>query len=95
MAPANDDMSDVEKDIFAKIANNDVNGLKNILVQQKIEVDIYDENGMTPLQHAAYKGNKEIVQMLLDRVSVIDCTSETFTGTTTSVLNGVMLRSEK
>jgi ankyrin repeat protein len=25
---------------------------------------------MTPLQHAAYKGNKEIVQMLLDRVSV-------------------------
>lgn len=95
MAPANDDMSDVEKDIFAKIANNDVNGLKNILVQQKIEVDIYDENGMTPLQHAAYKGNKEIVQMLLDRVSVMHCTSETFTGTTASVLNGVMMRAEK
>jgi ankyrin repeat protein len=71
MAPANDVMSEVEKDIFAKIANNDVNGLKNTLVQQKIEVDIYDENGMTPLQHAAYKGNKEIVQMLIDRVSVI------------------------
>ncbi|GFG38137.1 hypothetical protein Cfor_04788, partial [Coptotermes formosanus] len=67
MAPANDVMSEVEKDIFAKIANNDVNGLKNTLVQQKIEVDIYDENGMTPLQHAAYKGNKEIVQMLIDR----------------------------
>ena len=70
MAPANDGRSEVEKDIFAKIANNDVNGLKNTLVQQKIEVDIYDENGMTPLQHAAYKGNKEIVQMLIDRVSV-------------------------
>ena len=71
MAPANDEMVEVEKDIFAKISNNDVNGLKSTLVQQKIEVDIYDENGMTPLQHAAYKGNKEIVQMLIDQVSVI------------------------
>ncbi|KAJ4439915.1 ankyrin repeat and MYND domain-containing protein 2 [Periplaneta americana] len=67
MAPANDDMGEVEKDIFSKIANNDVNGLKNILLQHKLKVDIYDENGMTPLQHASYKGNKEIVQMLLDQ----------------------------
>jgi len=95
MAPANAEMSEVEKDIFTKIANNDVNGLKNILVQQKIEVDIYDENGMTPLQHAAYKGNKEIVQMLLDRVSVMYCTSETFTGTTATVVDSVMMRAEK
>jgi ankyrin repeat protein len=70
MAPVNEGVSEVEKDIFAKIANNDVNGLKNTLLQQKMKVDIYDENGMTPLQHAAYKGNKEIVQMLLDQVSV-------------------------
>jgi len=95
MAPANDEMCDVEKEIFAKIANNDVNGLKNILVQQKIEVDIYDENGMTPLQHASYKGNKEIVQMLLDRVSVMHCTCETFTGRTATVLNRVTMRAEK
>jgi ankyrin repeat protein len=71
MAPANDGMSEVEKDIFAKIANNDVTGLKNVLLQHKMKVDIYDENGMTPLQHAAYKGNKEIVQMLIDQASVI------------------------
>jgi ankyrin repeat protein len=70
MAPVNEEVSEVEKDIFTKIANNDVNGLKNTLLQQKMKVDIYDENGMTPLQHAAYKGNKEIVQMLLDQVSV-------------------------
>jgi ankyrin repeat protein len=70
MAPVKEEVSEVEKDIFAKIANNDVNGLKNTLLQQKMKVDIYDENGMTPLQHAAYKGNKEIVQMLLDQVSV-------------------------
>jgi ankyrin repeat protein len=69
MAPVNEGMGEIEKDIFAKIANNDVNGLKNTLLQQKMKVDIYDENGMTPLQHAAYKGNKEIVQMLLDQAS--------------------------
>jgi ankyrin repeat protein len=73
MAPANDDMSEVEKDIFAKISSNDINGLKNVLLQHKMKVDIYDENGMTPLQHAAYKGNKEIVQMLIDQASVICC----------------------
>jgi ankyrin repeat protein len=73
MAPVNDEMSEIEKDIFAKIANNDANGLKNSLLQQKTKVDIYDENGMTPLQHASYKGNKEIVQMLLDQASVILC----------------------
>lgn len=77
MAPVNEEVTEVEKDIFAKIANNDVNGLKNTLLQQKMKVDIYDENGMTPLQHAAYKGNKEIVQMLLDQVSVTaNCTSQ-------------------
>jgi ankyrin repeat protein len=70
MAPVKEGMGEIEKDIFAKIASNDVNGLKNTLLQQKMKVDIYDENGMTPLQHAAYKGNKEIVQMLLDQVSV-------------------------
>jgi ankyrin repeat protein len=70
MAPVNEEVLEVEKDIFAKIANNDINGLKNILLQQKLKADICDENGMTPLQHAAYKGNKEIVQMLLDQASV-------------------------
>jgi ankyrin repeat protein len=32
-------------------------------------MDILDEHGMTPLQHAAYKGNEQIVRWLLDRVS--------------------------
>ncbi|KAK7862086.1 hypothetical protein R5R35_011501 [Gryllus longicercus] len=67
MAPIRSGEGGVEKDIFEKIANNDVAGLKNILLQENIKPDLCDENGMTPLQHAAYKGNKEIVQMLLDQ----------------------------
>ncbi|KAE8747688.1 hypothetical protein FOCC_FOCC005667 [Frankliniella occidentalis] len=57
-----------EKEILEKISANDVNGLQNLLSALKLgNVDYVDENGMTPLQHACYKGNKEIAQMLLDQ----------------------------
>lgn len=58
-----------EKTIFNTIAQGDLSEFKNILAQHKGSVDFFDENGMTALQHAAYKGNKEMVQLLLDRVS--------------------------
>ncbi|KAJ8882403.1 hypothetical protein PR048_014211 [Dryococelus australis] len=67
MASTDTGLSEIEKDVFAKIANSDANGLKNVLLQNEIKPDILDENGMTPLQHAAYKGNIEIAQMLLDQ----------------------------
>lgn len=60
-----------DKTIFDAIAQNDLAEFKNILAQHKGNVDFFDENGMTALQHAAYKGNKDMVQLLLDRVSVI------------------------
>lgn len=56
-----------EKTIFDAIAQNDLVEFKNILAQHKGPVDFFDENGMTALQHAAYKGNKDMVQLLLDR----------------------------
>lgn len=66
----NDDGFNVlEKDIFDQITKNDVGGLKFSLSQLSGTVDFVDENGMTPLQHACYKGNVESVQMLLDQVS--------------------------
>lgn len=57
-----------QKQIFEKIAQNDLNGFKNLLGQLKGGVNFVDENGMTPLQHAACKGNKEAVRILLDMV---------------------------
>ncbi|XP_067011109.2 ankyrin repeat and MYND domain-containing protein 2 isoform X2 [Anabrus simplex] len=72
MAPMNENMSEVEKELFDKISNNDASGVRNLLLQNKIQPDICDESGMTPLQHAAYKGNKEIVQMLLDQATDVN-----------------------
>jgi len=68
MAPGNGDVTDLQKDIFAKISKNETRELKRLLAKKKIKMDFVDENGMSPLQHACYKGNKEIVQMLLDQV---------------------------
>lgn len=62
-----------EKKIFDAIAQGDLAEFNNFLAQHKGSVDLYDENGMTALQHAAYKGNKEMVQTLLDRVSDMYC----------------------
>ncbi|KAG8222273.1 hypothetical protein J437_LFUL001471 [Ladona fulva] len=66
MAPS-DEVKDVEKTLFEKLSANDADGLKNILLLNDINIDCVDENGMTPLQHVCYKGNKEFAQMLLDR----------------------------
>ena len=67
----NEELTDLQKSIFDKISKNDVGALKSLLTQLKTTVDFVDENGMSPLQHACYKTNKEAVQSLLDQVSVI------------------------
>ncbi|XP_058806862.1 ankyrin repeat and MYND domain-containing protein 2 [Phymastichus coffea] len=61
-----ENFEDPHKEIFTKINNNKPDELKALLAASKIKIDFIDENGMSPLQHACYKGNKEIVQMLLD-----------------------------
>lgn len=66
-----EEQSAAEQSIFIAIAQEDLDEFKNFLAHHKGSVDLFDENGMTVLQHAAYKGNKDMVQMLLDRVSLI------------------------
>ncbi|KAI5697576.1 hypothetical protein M8J76_010038 [Diaphorina citri] len=53
-------------EIFDFISKNDIDNVQKLLSEHKLRVDLYDEHGMTPLQHAAYKGNKQICQLLLD-----------------------------
>lgn len=56
-----------QREIFDRISKNENSELKLRLAQFKQSIDFVDDNGMTPLQHAAYKGNKEAVQLLLDQ----------------------------
>lgn len=52
-----------------KISNNDVTGLQELLKSREIEIEEEDDHGMTLLQHAAFKGKKDLCQLLLDLVS--------------------------
>lgn len=67
MSPTMGAAEEGEKNIFHYISKSDVNGVKTLL--SNVRGDIFDEHGMTPLQHAAYKGNVEISQLLLDQVN--------------------------
>lgn len=68
----NNALTDLQKRIFEIIPKNDVGELKALLAQLQGTADFVDENGMTPLQHACYKGNAEFVQILLDQVYTFD-----------------------
>ncbi|CAH2001034.1 unnamed protein product [Acanthoscelides obtectus] len=59
-------LTEAQQKILDAIEKNDVLQLKSLL-SEKINVNFVDGNLMSPLQHAAYKGNKEIVQLLLDQ----------------------------
>lgn len=63
-------LNDVQKKIFDTIPKGDVGELKTLLSQLQGTADFVDENGMTPLQHACYKGNTNLVQILLDQVNM-------------------------
>ncbi|XP_071566061.1 ankyrin repeat and MYND domain-containing protein 2 [Temnothorax nylanderi] len=67
MAPVTEDPADFQREIIERISKNEVCELKTLLSQRKVKIDFVDENRMSPLQHACYKGNMEIVQLLLDQ----------------------------
>lgn len=65
------ELTSVQKKIFDAIPKGELGELKTLLAQLQGTADFSDENGMTPLQHACYKGNTDLVQILLDQVREI------------------------
>ncbi|XP_037938005.1 ankyrin repeat and MYND domain-containing protein 2-like [Teleopsis dalmanni] len=59
-------LEEIQKQIFDAIAKNETNVFKQLITQAKGGVNFVDDGGMTPLQHACCKGNKEVVELLLD-----------------------------
>lgn len=54
-----------EREIMSAIQNNDTEALSDAL-SQETNLDFHQEDGLTPLSFAAFKGNKEAVHILLD-----------------------------
>ncbi|XP_045593246.1 ankyrin repeat and MYND domain-containing protein 2 [Procambarus clarkii] len=52
-------------EIIRLVSTGDVQGIRNLLLTGEAKVDDTDSSGMTPLHHAAYKGNSELCKMLI------------------------------
>lgn len=59
-------LSDATKDIFFYTTEGNITEVKRIVTDLKLPVNCYDDKGITPLQHAAFKGHYEIAKLLLD-----------------------------
>ena len=78
--------SNMPVDIFELVRKQDVEAVKSCLATMKNVKDLFDSDGMTLLQHAVYRGNKDLCQMLLDHVSsLIVCSALACIGETASV----------
>ncbi|CAB3384507.1 Hypothetical predicted protein [Cloeon dipterum] len=56
-----------QQQALQKVTDNDLTGLQALLSTAKFDIDFVDTNGMTLLQHAVYKGNHDIAQILIDQ----------------------------
>ena len=59
-------LSDAKKDLFFYTTEGNFAEVKRIITDSKLPVNCYDAKGMTPLQHAAFKGHYDICKLLLD-----------------------------
>ncbi|XP_078333011.1 ankyrin repeat and MYND domain-containing protein 2-like isoform X3 [Crassostrea virginica] len=54
-----------EQKLLDAIMNDDVEAVKTLMKDPDVRKDFTDETGMTPLQHAAFRGRKEMVELFL------------------------------
>ncbi|CAG2162988.1 unnamed protein product [Oppiella nova] len=61
------DLTANEKLLISKICENNLEEVKQLLNESDVRIDCCDDNGMTGLQHSAYKGNDRICEYLIER----------------------------
>ncbi|OWF53137.1 ankyrin repeat and MYND domain-containing protein 2-like [Mizuhopecten yessoensis] len=66
MAPKKGDFTELEKKIYDAVSQGKADEVKLLLKENTVKnVDFLDDTGMTPLQHAAFRGKRELCQLLL------------------------------
>lgn len=60
------ELSADEKELFKCVSDCNVLEVKHLINDLKVSVNCCDDQGMTPLQHAAFKGSYEMCKLLLD-----------------------------
>ncbi|KAM9823761.1 ankyrin repeat and MYND domain-containing protein 2-like [Neosynchiropus ocellatus] len=72
-APQKGDLSASERKILQVIAAGDVHEAAKLLTSNEVRINCLDENGMTPLMHAAYKGKADMCNLLLQHGADVNC----------------------
>ncbi|RWS25457.1 ankyrin repeat and MYND domain-containing protein 2-like protein [Leptotrombidium deliense] len=61
------DIQDLQKEAVKKIDDSRIEELESLLNNSSMKISKADENGMTLLHNAAYRGNADICRLLIDR----------------------------
>ncbi|XP_060798831.1 ankyrin repeat and MYND domain-containing protein 2-like [Neoarius graeffei] len=67
------DLTSAEREMLQVAAAGDVQEAARILNSKDVRVNCLDENGMTPLMHAAYKGQADLCRLLLQHGADVNC----------------------
>ena len=67
MSKESEEQLTAEKTLIKAISGGDFQEVVNIVSTSDVNINCIDENGMSPLQHAAYKGNLKMAKFFLDR----------------------------
>lgn len=71
------ELTPTEKELFKYTVECNYDEVKRLLTAEKVPVNCFDEDGMTPLQHAAYKGDYKLCKLLLDCGADVNLTRHT------------------
>ncbi|XP_074652447.1 ankyrin repeat and MYND domain-containing protein 2-like [Tubulanus polymorphus] len=66
-SPPQDDLTETEAAINTAINANKIDEVEKLLLEPGVRINCLDKNGMTFLQHAAYRGCKSLCELLLRR----------------------------
>ncbi|XP_033830768.1 ankyrin repeat and MYND domain-containing protein 2-like [Periophthalmus magnuspinnatus] len=72
-APQKGDLSAAERKMLQVITAGDVQEVAQLLASNEVRINCLDENGMTPLMHAAYKGKADMCRLLLQHGADVNC----------------------
>ncbi|XP_028317227.1 ankyrin repeat and MYND domain-containing protein 2-like isoform X1 [Gouania willdenowi] len=67
------DLTTSERRILQLISEGDVHQVSQLLSDENVRINCLDENGMTPLMHAAYKGKADMCALLLQNGADVNC----------------------
>ncbi|XP_034524554.1 ankyrin repeat and MYND domain-containing protein 2 isoform X2 [Ailuropoda melanoleuca] len=67
------ELTQEEKELLEVIGKGTVQEAGTLLASKNVRVNCLDENGMTPLMHAAYKGKLDMCKLLLRHGADVNC----------------------